>query len=121
MKFQRISATVQQVTIDTQDIQPFKGLSILDTECVGGNEEQQAQLGLLLEKYSHIFAIEDDDLGYTDKVHHEIHLTDHTPITEHNTGKSKSILYLPAVEEGVYSEELQCLCVTCSACLQIRW
>lgn len=54
----------------------------MDQLSVGGNTEQRAQLALLLEKYSFVFATEDEDLGYTDKVQHEIHLTDDIPVTK---------------------------------------
>ncbi|KAL1278989.1 hypothetical protein QQF64_025662 [Cirrhinus molitorella] len=51
---------------------------------------QQAQSVKLVERVSfarvtgktpaHVFALDDDDLGYTDKVQHEIHLTDDVPV-----------------------------------------
>ena len=36
----------------------------------------------MLENYYFVFATIDEDLGYTDKVQHEIHLTDDTPMTQ---------------------------------------
>lgn len=49
---------------------------------VGGSEYEQAQLRSLLTKYIDIFALEDEDLGYTDKITHEIHLIDNEPVTQ---------------------------------------
>lgn len=74
-------ACVEQVDVDTPVVQSSDKGSILHAVQIGGTTAQQAQLGALLEKYSHIFAVEDEDLGYTDSIH-EIHLTDDTPITQ---------------------------------------
>ncbi len=49
---------------------------------MGGTPEQQVQLKAVLEKYLGVFAADDDDLGYTDKVQHEIHLTDDVPLNQ---------------------------------------
>ena len=70
VQFQRISADTEEVRIDQhpdtyRDVQPS-----LDQLNVGGSPEQRAQLALLLEKYSFVFATEDEDLGYTNKVQH---------------------------------------------------
>ncbi|KAJ7990685.1 hypothetical protein DPEC_G00302960 [Dallia pectoralis] len=48
---------------------------------IGGTKEQQAELRAVLEKYTDVFAAEDEDLGYTDKVKHAIHLIDDAPVT----------------------------------------
>lgn len=42
---------------------------------VGGTPEQQEKLGALLMKYADVFAACDEDLGYSDRVKHEIPLT----------------------------------------------
>lgn len=49
---------------------------------MGGSPEEQARLGALLLKYADVFAVRDEDLGYTDRVKHEIHLTDDTPVAQ---------------------------------------
>lgn len=82
VQFQRISADTEQVSVDRHPDTPTDVQSILDKLDVCGSPEQQAQLVLLLEKYSFVFATEDEDLGYTDKVQHEIHLTDDVPVTQ---------------------------------------
>lgn len=81
VRFQRIAASIEQVTVvvpgNNSDLS-----SVLDTLDLGGNEEQKCQLKALLAKYLDIFAAEDEDLGYTDRVRHEIHLTDDDPVTQ---------------------------------------
>uniref|UniRef100_A0A9J8AN32 ribonuclease H n=1 Tax=Cyprinus carpio carpio TaxID=630221 RepID=A0A9J8AN32_CYPCA len=82
VRFQRISADLEQVTLNIKDGQSKDCVQeILDKIDVGGSEYEQAQLRSLLKKYIDVFALEDEDLGYTDKITHEIHLTDDEPIT----------------------------------------
>lgn len=84
VQFQRISADTEQVSIDKHPEAPTDSTVeyVFDQVSVGGSPEQQAQLVSLLKKYSFVFANEDEDLGHTDKVQHEIHLTDNTPVTQ---------------------------------------
>lgn len=82
VQFKRISADTEEVSVDKHPAMSTDTQSILDQLSVGGNTEQHTQLALLLEKYSFVFATEDEDLGYTDKVQHEIHLTDDMPVTQ---------------------------------------
>ena len=82
LQFQRISADTEQVSFDKCPEASTDVQSILAELNVGGSPEQQAQLALLLEKYSFVFAKEDEDLGYNDKVQHEVHLTDDIPVTQ---------------------------------------
>ena len=71
VKFQRISADIEQITLDVGEGPSNCELqSILDKLDIGGSVDQQTQLRALLAKYSDIFAVEDEDLGYTDKVKH---------------------------------------------------
>ncbi|KAL7866995.1 hypothetical protein AOLI_G00148090 [Acnodon oligacanthus] len=56
--------------------------SVLDKLEISTSVDHQTQLQALLAKYSDIFAVEDEDLGYTDKVKHEIHLVDNEPVTQ---------------------------------------
>lgn len=42
--------------------------------------KQQAKLEALLAEYAHVFALEDDDLGFTNRVQHEIYLVDDVPV-----------------------------------------
>lgn len=67
VQFQRISADTEEVSINQHPEKPTDVQSVLDKFSVCGNPEQQAQLALLLEKYSFVFATEDKHLGYTDK------------------------------------------------------
>lgn len=82
VQFKRISADTEEVSVDKHPAMSTDTQSILDQLSVGGDTEQRAQLALLLEKYSFVFATEDENLGYTDKVQHEIHLTDDVPVTQ---------------------------------------
>ena len=47
------------------------------------NEEQRKAVDDCILQYSHIFAVEDLELGKTDLVKHVIHLKDYTPFKEH--------------------------------------
>ena len=40
------------------------------------------ELSAVLAKYTNVFALEDEKLGYTDKVKHEIDLVDKVPMTQ---------------------------------------
>ncbi|KAI5626698.1 hypothetical protein C0J50_13742 [Silurus asotus] len=82
VRFQRISADTEQVTIGVGEDLEHPAQSILDHVDLGGTPEQQVRLKAVLNKYSSVFAMEDDELGYTDKVQHEIHLTDDVPINQ---------------------------------------
>lgn len=81
VRFHRISADLEQISIDSNVQSTGKG-SILDQLNIGGTPEQQARVGSLLEKYATVFASDDEELGYTEKVQHEIHLTDEVPVTQ---------------------------------------
>lgn len=78
----RISADTEEVSIDNRTEVAPDTLSILNQLKVGGNPEQREQLASFLAKYCFLFATEDKDLGYTDKVQHEIHLTDDVPVVQ---------------------------------------
>lgn len=90
VRFQRISAQHEEVILrrnDTQDCQSDTGggtkvQNLLSRLHLGGTPEQQAELGALLAQYADVFAINDEDLGYTDQVEHEIPLLDQTPISQ---------------------------------------
>lgn len=82
IQFQRISADTEQVSIDHHPKTPADVQPILDQFSVDGSPEERENLASLLEKYSFVFATEDEDLGHTDKVKHEIHLTDDIPVTQ---------------------------------------
>lgn len=83
-RFQRISAEPREVGIDQKDkAESDADLSnLLSRLHMGGNPEEQAMLGALILKYADVFAVHDEDLGYTDRVKHEIHLTDDTPVAQ---------------------------------------
>lgn len=84
VRFQRISADHEEVRIDQRD-KPMSDSdlsNLLNRLHIGGTPEQQAQLGELLMKHADVFAVHDEDLGYTERVKHEIHLTDDTPVSQ---------------------------------------
>ncbi len=84
VRFQRISADHEEVRIDQRDkpMSDSDPSNLLSRLHIGGTPEQLAKLGVLIMKHSDVFAVRDEDLGYTDRVKHEIHLTDDTPITQ---------------------------------------
>lgn len=48
---------------------------------MGGSKGQQEELRALLARYTDVFAFDDDDdLGYTDRVKHEINFVDDIPV-----------------------------------------
>ncbi|KAL0161724.1 hypothetical protein M9458_045449, partial [Cirrhinus mrigala] len=79
--FQRISVNAEEISLGptspSKQEQWSKVVSQLD---LGGTVEQQAELKALLAEYSHVFALEDDDLGFTNRVQHEINLVDDVPV-----------------------------------------
>lgn len=84
VQFQRISADLEQVTLNMKSGQSRDWVKeILDKTDKGGSEYEQAKLRSLLAKFVDIFALADEDLGYTDKITHEIHLTNDDPVTQH--------------------------------------
>ena len=71
--------TVDQHVKPGSDTDPENLLSRLQ---IGGTPAQQAELGVLLTRYADVFALCDEDLGYTDRVRHEIPLTDDNPVSQ---------------------------------------
>ncbi|XP_062420887.1 uncharacterized protein K02A2.6-like [Pungitius pungitius] len=84
VKFQRITADHEEVTIDRKDDHGGDSdiQNLLKQLHLGGTLEQQVELGELLMKYADVFAIHDEDLGYTDTVKHEIPVVDETPVSQ---------------------------------------
>lgn len=84
VRFQRISADHEEVMVNQKD-KPESSTDVsnlLSRLHIGGTPEQQASLGVLLLKYADVFASCDEELGYTDRVKHEIHLTDEAPVAQ---------------------------------------
>ncbi|KAG1936344.1 interleukin-1 receptor accessory protein-like 1-A [Pimephales promelas] len=79
--FQRISVNAEEISMGakspSRQEQWSKVISQLD---IGGNLEQQAELKALLTEFADVFAIGDEELGFTDRVQHEINLVDDVPI-----------------------------------------
>ncbi|XP_028290920.1 uncharacterized protein LOC114454569 [Gouania willdenowi] len=82
--FQRISADQEEVTVGQQGRQTsdLDFQEVLNKLHLGGTEEEQAKLAALLAQYANVFALQDEDLGYTDRVKHEIHLVDDAPVAQ---------------------------------------
>lgn len=83
VKFHRISADVEQVSVDTKD-EPIssKVQSVLEKLDIGGTDDEHTALCALLAKYIDVFTDDDDDLGSTDRVKHEIKLVDDVPVAQ---------------------------------------
>lgn len=84
VRFHRITVDQEEVTME-QEPKPESDTDLKDLLHrlhVGGTPEQQEKLGALLMKYADVFAACDEDLGYSDRVKHEIPLTDDTPISQ---------------------------------------
>lgn len=84
VKFQRISANHEEVTLSRKEgqVSDCDPQGFLDRLHLGGTQDQQAELRKLLLKYVDVFAVQDEDLGYTDKVKHEIPVIDETPVSQ---------------------------------------
>ena len=84
VKFQRISANHEEVIINRKDGQGSDNdiQTLLDRLHLGGTPDQQAELRAILMKYADVFAVNDEDLGYTDRVKHEIPVVDETPVSQ---------------------------------------
>lgn len=82
VQFQRILADTEEVRINKRAEGAPNAQSILNQLNVGRNPEQRKQLASLLTKYSFMFAAGDENLGYSDRVQHEIHLTDDAPVVQ---------------------------------------
>lgn len=84
VKFQRVSADMEEITVNAKSSQVLgkSTKEFLSKLHIGGTIEQQAALSELLMQYSDVFALEDEDLGFTDKVKHEIHVADDVPVTQ---------------------------------------
>lgn len=84
VKFLRISANHEEVTISRREGQAsdLNQRGLLDRLDIGGTPDQRAELERLLLKYADVFPCRDDDLGFTDKVKHEIPVIDDTPVSQ---------------------------------------
>lgn len=80
VKFNRVSASTEHVSVDQPSASSAGTSSVLDKLDIGGSGEQQEQLKAVLAKYVNVFAVDDDDLGYTDRVKHDINLVDDVPV-----------------------------------------
>ena len=57
---------IEQVSVDVKAVQDPNDLQfILDRLDIGGSKDQQVELSAVLAKYTNVFALEDEDLGYT--------------------------------------------------------
>ncbi len=84
VKFQHISADIEEISVNPKSDQVLENSSkeFLSKLHIGGTLDQQAELSDLIMQFSDVFALEDEDLGFTDKVQHEIHVTDDIPVTQ---------------------------------------
>ncbi|KAL6462437.1 hypothetical protein MHYP_G00288590 [Metynnis hypsauchen] len=69
VKFQRISADVEQVLVDSNtDPTVSKVQTMLDKLDIGGTEEERVALCALLSCYTDVFTDDEENLGHTDKI-----------------------------------------------------
>lgn len=82
--FNRISADHEEVSVNSKESKASDEelQFMLGRLNIGGSPDEQAKLAVLLAQYADVFAFNDGDLGYTDKVQHEIHLVDDVPVTQ---------------------------------------
>lgn len=84
VKFERISANHEEVTLNQKDCQGANSCvqDLLGRLHIGGTPGQQAEVRTLLKRYADVFALHDEDLGYTDRVKHEIPVVDEAPVSQ---------------------------------------
>lgn len=86
VEFQRVSDDHEEVTVHVRSMTEVQGDGDLpcpvDRVQMGGTPAQQVGLQALLRQYADVFAMSDNDLGYTDLVKHEIPVTDDIPVTQ---------------------------------------
>ncbi len=84
MKFQRILAGVEEVTVNTEERQELVNTlpDFLNKIQLAGTAKQQMELKALLLTYVDVFALDDKELGFSDRVQHEISLVDDVPISQ---------------------------------------
>ncbi len=84
MKFQRISAGVEEITVNKEERQELVNTlpDFLNKIQLAGTAEQQMELKALLLRYVDVFALDDEELGFSDRVQHEISLVDDIPISQ---------------------------------------
>jgi len=84
VKFLRIAAGVEEITVNTEE-RPVLANTLTDflnKLQLGGTAEQQDELKALLLRYVDAFALDDEELGFSDKVQHEINLVDDVPVSQ---------------------------------------
>ncbi len=84
LAFRRISRDHEEVTVNVRSMTETKGdwQCPLDRVQIGGTPVQQAELRALLRRYADVFAVREEDLGYTDRVKHEVPVTDDVLVTQ---------------------------------------
>ncbi len=82
--FRRISRDHEEVTVNMRSMTETKGdwQCLLDRVQIGGTPVQQAELRALLRRYADVFAVREEDLGYTDRVKHKVPVTDDVLVTQ---------------------------------------
>lgn len=80
----KVSANHEQVIINQRNNKWADNdvKSLLDQLHMGGTPEERAELAILLKRYADVFAVHNEDLGFTDQVKHEIPLVDQTPVSQ---------------------------------------
>lgn len=79
--FHRISANAEEISMESKSLSKQEHWSKVVAQLdIGGTVEQQAELKALLAEYANVFALGDEDLGFTDRVQHEINLVDDVPV-----------------------------------------
>lgn len=84
VQFNRISADHEEVSMEREEavVSDPALPSLIERLNIGGSPDEQARIAALLTQYTDVFALQDEDLGYTDKVKHEINLVDDVPVTQ---------------------------------------
>lgn len=82
--FRRVAGDHEEVTVRVRSMTetPSEFHCPSDRVQMGGTPEQQVALKALLRQYSDVFAMSDEDPGYTELVKHEIPVKDEIPVTQ---------------------------------------
>lgn len=75
---------MEEITVNTEERQILVNTlpDFLNKIQLGGTAEQQMELKALLLRYVDVFALDEDELGFSDRVQDEINLVEDVPISQ---------------------------------------
>lgn len=72
----------ESINVTVNNVMLHEKLELIVPHWPSLNPEQQIQAAEMFESYQDVFAVDDDDLGFTDMITHQIRLTDEKPVKQ---------------------------------------